>query len=220
MTKSTTSPARLIVLISGNGSNLQAIIDHIGSGKLNATISLVISNKKNAYGIIRARQRAIPGRIVLPDPTETREHYDHRLIKIIDDINCDYIVLAGFMRILSDAFVNHYKGRLLNIHPSLLPRHKGLSTHQRVLDAGEKIHGASVHFVTPTLDSGPVIMQAAVKILPQDTPVTLANKVLEQEHLLYSHVLSMCIDAKIKLSEGDIIVNGRKIDKPLMLESK
>ncbi len=220
MTKNEIPPARLIVLISGNGSNLQAIIGHIKSEKLNATIALVISNKKNAYGIIRARQWNIPTRIVQPDPAETREQYDYRLIKIIDDIDHDYLILAGFMRILSDAFVNHYKGCLLNIHPSLLPKYKGLNTHQRALDAGEKIHGTSVHFVTSILDSGPVIMQAVVDILPNDTPETLAKRVLEKEHLLYSHVLSMCIDSKVKFSEGNIIVDGWKLNKPLVLESE
>ena len=213
------SPARLVILISGNGSNLQAIIDHIESGKLNATISLVISNKKNAYGITRARQRNIPTRIVQTSPIETREKYGLRLIKIIDNINHDYIILSGFMQILSDTFVNHYMGYLLNIHPSLLPQYKGLNTHQRVLDAGEKTHGASVHFVTPDIDSGPVIMQAIVDILADDTPETLAARVLKKEHLLYSHVLSMCINSRIKLSERDIIIDGRRITKPLILES-
>ncbi len=216
----TIASARLVVLISGNGSNLQAIIDHIESGKLNAIISLVISNNKNAYGIIRAQQHNIPTRIAVPDPEETRQQYDCRLIKIIDDIDYDYIVLAGFMKILSDNFVDHYKGCLLNIHPSLLPRYKGLNTHQRVLDAGEKIHGASVHFVTPTLDSGPIIMQVAVDISPGDTPATLANRVLKKEHSLYSHVLSMCIDETVELSGKHVFVNGRKINKPLILESE
>ncbi len=220
MTKTAMLPARLVILISGNGSNLQAIIDHIESGELNAEISMVISDKKNASGITRARRQGIAAQIVEPETGETREQYDHRLIEIIDDVGCDYIILAGFMRILSDMFVNRYKGYLLNIHPSLLPGYKGLNTHRRVLDAGEKIHGASVHFVTPALDSGPVIMQAIIDILPHDTPETLAGRVLEREHSLYSRVLSMCINSEVKLSNDDIIMDGHKINKPLILESE
>ena len=220
MTKTAMLPVRLVILVSGNGSNLQAIIDHIESGELNAEISMVISDKKNAWGITRARQQSIATQIIEPETGETREQYDHRLIEIIDDAGCDYIILAGFMRILSDMFVNRYKGYLLNIHPSLLPGYKGLNTHQRVLDAGEKIHGASVHFVTPDLDSGPVIMQAIIDILPHDTPETLADRVLEREHSLYSRVLSMCINSEVKLSNDDIIMDGHKINKPLILESE
>lgn len=211
------SPAQLAVLISGNGSNLQAIIDHIESGQLNAEIAIVISNKADAYGLQRAKSHNIPTRVIAPEKDESREAYDARLIEILDKLNCDFILLSGFMRILSTQFVEHYLGKLLNIHPSLLPKYKGLNTHQRALDAGDSRHGASVHFVTPELDDGPVIAQAHIDILPDDSATSLADRLLTQEHRLYSHTVQLCIDGRVKYYDNHLMLDGKQLNTPLLI---
>ncbi|MGD8546480.1 MAG: phosphoribosylglycinamide formyltransferase, partial [Thiohalophilus sp.] len=171
------NPLSVVVLISGSGTNLQAMIDQIHSTDIPARIVAVISNRADAYGLKRAEQASIPAEILSHRDFATREDYDHALQQLIDRYQPGLIVLAGFMRILSDDFVRHYQGRMINIHPSLLPRYKGLNTHQRVLDAGDDLHGCSVHYVTPELDGGPVILQAAVPIEDDDTPESLAQRV-------------------------------------------
>jgi len=173
---------KIVVLISGSGSNLQAILDHIESRKLNASVNAVISNIGDAYGLQRAQQAGILNRWIDHKKYSSREHFDQALIEEIDQHNPDLVVLAGFMRILTTGFVAHYQGRLINIHPSLLPRFRGLNTHQRVLDEGDAEHGASIHFVTPDLDGGPVILQARVKVQSTDSAETLAQKVQLEEN--------------------------------------
>lgn len=200
MNKTTASPIRLVVLISGNGSNLQAIIDSIANEQLPARIVKVISNKADAYGLQRAEKAGIPQQVLAYANFSSREEYDQALSKIIDEQQPDLILLAGFMRILSQQFVEKYKNKMLNVHPSLLPKFKGLNTHQRVLDAGEKEHGCSVHFVTPELDDGPVILQATVKVKSNDTAETLADRVHQQEHRIYPQAIRMFADNKIKHS--------------------
>lgn len=211
------APARLAVLISGNGSNLQALLDRIQSGQLNASITTVISNNPEAYGLKRAKAHDIPCQVIKAAPREARTDYDQRVAASIDEANVDYILLAGFMRILSDAFVERYMGRMLNIHPSLLPRYKGLHTHQRALDAGDTQHGASVHFVTPALDDGPVIMQAIVDIKTGDDSESLAQRVLQQEHELYTAAVQLCIDRRIQYQDGHIIYDRQPLTAPLIL---
>lgn len=184
-------PIRLVVLISGNGSNLQAIIDSITEKKLPAKIVAVISNKANAYGLQRAEKAGIPQHVLSHTNFAEREQYDQALKQLIDEYQPDLVILAGFMRILSDDFVEHYSHKMMNIHPSLLPKYKGLNTHQRVLDAGDKEHGCSVHFVTPTLDDGPVILQATVAVKENDTIETLSARVHEQEHRIYPEAIRM-----------------------------
>ena len=201
MNITTASPIRLVVLISGNGSNLQAIIDSIASKQLSAEIIKVISNKADAYGLQRAEKAGIPQQVLAYTNFSSREEYDQALSQIIDKQQPDLIILAGFMRILSQQFVEKYNNKMLNVHPSLLPKFKGLNTHQRALDAGEKEHGCSVHFVTPELDDGPVILQARVKIKSDDTAETLADKVHEQEHRIYPEAIQMFADGKIKNSQ-------------------
>lgn len=183
-----------VVLISGNGSNLQAVIDNInGTAKTNdetpqnlpIKIVSVISNNPDAYGLERAKKAGIHTDVLNHRKFNSREDFDHALQKLIDQYNPELLILAGFMRILSDDFVNHYLGRMINIHPSLLPQFPGLNTHQQALDLGLDIHGASVHFVTPELDSGPVIIQAQVPIKTGDTVDDLKARVLEQEHIIY-----------------------------------
>lgn len=193
------SPIRLVVLISGNGSNLQAIIDNIANKNLPAKIVAVISNKADAYGLERAKKAGIKHHVLSYNDFADGEHYDLALKNLIDGCRPDLITLAGFMRILSDKLVQHYSQKMMNIHPSLLPKYKGLNTHQRALDAGEKKHGCSVHFVTPELDDGPVILQATVNVEDNDTAETLATRVHQQEHRIYPEAIRLFAEKKLKL---------------------
>ena len=188
---SSSAPLRLVVLISGNGSNLQAIIDEIKNNNLPAEIVAVISNKDDAYGLERAKKENIDQQVLSHRDFDNREDYDSALKVLIDQYQPDLLILAGFMRILSNEFVEHYSNRMMNIHPSLLPKYKGLNTHQRVLDSGDKEHGCSVHFVTPELDDGPVILQAKITVDDNDTADSLARKVHEQEHIIYPKAIRM-----------------------------
>ncbi len=197
-------PLAIVVLISGDGSNLQAIIDNIASGQLSAKLVAVISNRDQAYGLERARRHGIPTQVIAATLHPDRTAYDQALMQCIDSYSPQLIVLAGFMRILTTEFVQHYAGRLINIHPSLLPKHKGLHTHQRALDAGDNEHGATVHFVTPELDSGPIILQMKVPILPNDTAEELQQRVHQAEHQLYPEALRRIATGRVQL-RGDIV---------------
>ncbi len=179
----------LVVLISGGGSNLQAIIDAAADDGLPVEIRAVISNKADAYGLERARQASIETVVIDHTRFDSREAFDAELSRTIDGYQPQLVVLAGFMRILSDNFVHHYEGRMLNIHPSLLPRYKGTNTHARAIEAGDSEAGCSVHLVTAELDSGEVLLQARVPILEGDTAETLAARVLEQEHVIYPEAI-------------------------------
>lgn len=179
----------IVVLISGSGSNLQAIINACVSGFISAKVQAVISNKADAYGLTRARNAGIATEVLSHKDYSSRESYDQALIGTISAYQPDLVVLAGFMRILTPAFVQQFSGKLLNIHPSLLPKYQGLHTHQRAIDARDAEHGCSVHFVTEELDGGPVILQARVPVFPQDTVDTLASRVHEQEHRIYPLVI-------------------------------
>ncbi|QSX35796.1 phosphoribosylglycinamide formyltransferase [Shewanella sedimentimangrovi] len=201
---------RVVVLISGNGSNLQAIIDAC-QDKQHAEVVAVISNKPEAYGLIRAHHAQIDTSCVIAQKGEKRADYDERLAAIIDSYQPDLIVLAGFMRILSDGFVQRYLGRMLNIHPSLLPKFTGLDTHQRAIEAGETEHGASVHFVIPELDAGPVILQAKVPVYEDDTPELLAERVHEQEHAIYPLVVKWFANGRLAMKDGQAWLDGNAI---------
>lgn len=179
----------IVVLLSGQGSNLQAIIDAAAQQALPIEIKAVISNRADAYGLVRAEQAGIATAVLDHKRFANRQQYDHTLRELIDDYQPGLVVLAGFMRILSDQFVEHYLGRMINIHPSLLPKHKGLHTHQRAIEAGDKEHGASVHFVTPALDSGPIILQESTEILGNDTAESLAERVHAIEHRIYPEAI-------------------------------
>lgn len=202
---------RLVVLISGNGSNLQAIIDAIAAGEIPAEIGAVISNNPDAYGLERARRAGIPTAVVDHRDYPDRERYDQALRAVIDRYAPDLVVLAGFMRILTPAFVEHYAGRMLNIHPSLLPRYQGLDTHRRVLEAGDAIHGVSVHFVTPELDSGPIVLQAEVPVEPGDTEEDLARKVHAEEHVIYPRVIRWFAEGRLRLDGDRVLLDGRPL---------
>ena len=194
---------RAVILISGNGSNLQSLIDN--AKKIDFEICSVISNKEDAFGLKRAERANISTNFVDPNRFESREDFDKQLIAIIDELDIGLIILAGYMRILSSDFINHFAGKILNIHPSLLPKFPGLNTHRKAIDAKEKYHGATVHFVTEELDGGPIINQEIVEIDPIDTEYSLAQKVLEKEHILYPRVIHWYTQNRIKLINNDCV---------------
>ncbi|MFT7414027.1 MAG: phosphoribosylglycinamide formyltransferase-1 [Methylophagaceae bacterium] len=180
---------RVVILISGRGSNMISIVNAVTDGSLPIKIAAVISNRPDAAGIEFAQQAGIDTAIIDHKAFASREDFDQAMANKIDTYSPDLVVLAGFMRILTPEFVEHYANKLINIHPALLPKFKGMDTHQRAIDAGETEHGASVHFVTAELDAGPVILQAKVPILSTDTAETLAARVLKQEHKLYPEAI-------------------------------
>ena len=199
-----------VVLISGNGSNLQSIIDNVKS--IDLTICCVVSNKMDAFGLKRAAKVGIP--CVALDETlfDSKLGFDQEIMKVIDNYQAEVIILAGYMRILSADFISKYSGKILNIHPSLLPKFPGLNTHQRAIDASEKKHGASVHFVTKDLDGGPIISQVSVNIDSKDNAKILAKKVLEKEHELYPKIIHWYTQGRLKLLRNNrIIFDGQLI---------
>ncbi|OHY92673.1 phosphoribosylglycinamide formyltransferase [Vibrio rotiferianus] len=202
----------IVVLISGNGSNLQAILEACEANMPNAQVAAVFSNKADAYGLERAKQFDVKGHFVDPKAFESREDFDAELMKQIDEYQPDVIVLAGYMRILSGAFVSHYLGKMINIHPSLLPKYPGLHTHQRAIDAGDKEHGTSVHFVTEELDGGPVVLQAKVPVFEDDDADALAARVQTQEHNIYPMVTKWLVDGRLSMTEGKAYLDGFELD--------
>lgn len=199
---------QIVVLISGSGTNLQAIIDAIEANHINGQIAAVISNRPNAKGIQRAQKHALEAVMLDHTGFSSREAFDQALQDTIDRYQPELVVLAGFMRILTDEFVQHYHGKMLNIHPSLLPKFKGLNTHQRAIDAGETEHGCSVHFVSAELDSGAVIGQAKVAIEMNDTAESLSEKVQQQEHKLYPDCVGLFCDGKITYSPKGVMMGS------------
>jgi len=198
----------IVVLISGNGSNLQAIIDACEQKKINGTIRAVFSNKADAFGLERARDAGIAAHALGASQFASREAFDRELVQEIDAYAPDVVVLAGYMRILSPAFVAHYAGRLLNIHPSLLPKYPGLHTHRQVLDNGDEEHGTSVHFVTDELDGGPVILQAKVPVFAGDSEEDVTARVQAQEHAIYPLVISWFVDGRLEMRDGAAWLDG------------
>lgn len=201
---------RLVVLISGRGSNLQAIIDAIAAGRIAATVAAVISNRPEAPGLQRARDAGIPTEVVDHRAYASRAEFERALAERIDRYRPDLVVLAGFLRILGDDFIERYAGRLMNIHPSLLPAFPGLDTHARALAAGVRRHGASVHFVTREVDRGPLIVQATVPVRPDDTPQSLAERVLLEEHRIYPLAIGWFADGRLTIKEGKVLLDGAR----------
>jgi phosphoribosylglycinamide formyltransferase-1 len=199
---------RVVVLISGSGSNLQALIDGVAAGDLPIEIAAVISNRPEVLGLIRATQAGIPTQVLDHKGFASREAFDQELARTIDAYNPGLVVLAGFMRILTAEFTQHYLGRMLNIHPSLLPKFQGLHTHQRAIDAGESAHGVTVHFVTAELDGGPAIVQAVVPVLAGDDASQLAKRVQRQEHVIYPLAVKWFAQGKLKMLDGKTELNG------------
>ncbi|PYC27341.1 phosphoribosylglycinamide formyltransferase [Aquipseudomonas alcaligenes] len=201
----------VVVLISGSGSNLQALIDSIANDGNPARIAAVISNRADAYGLVRAQNAGIPTLVLDHKQFDGREAFDAALIEAIDGFDPQLVVLAGFMRILTGDFVRHYEGRLLNIHPSLLPKYKGLHTHQRALEAGDREHGCSVHFVTEELDGGPLVVQAVVPVESGDTPESLAQRVHSQEHHIYPLAMRWFAEGRLKLGKTGAQLDGKDL---------
>ncbi|KLV06441.1 phosphoribosylglycinamide formyltransferase [Photobacterium aquae] len=203
---------RIVVLLSGNGSNLQAMIDACESGIINnAGVVAVLSNKADAYGLERARLAGIDALHLSAEHYPDRDAFDQAMAEQIDRYQPDLVVLAGFMRILSAEFVRHYQGRMINVHPSLLPKYPGLNTHQRAIDAGDNEHGTSVHFVTEELDGGPVILQAKVPIFSDDSADDVKDRVQQQEHRIYPLVANWCLSQRVVMEGNRARLDGNDL---------
>lgn len=202
------SNCKIVVLISGNGSNLQAMLEQSQAGHLGGEIVAVISNKNDAYGLTRAQAAGIATQVVANTDFSDRLSFDTALIKAIDEYQPNLVVLAGFMRILTPEFVRHYQHRLLNIHPSLLPRYQGLHTHQQAIAAADAEHGCSVHFVTDELDGGPVILQARVPVFEDDDVASLAERVQVQEHAIYPLTIRWFCEGRAVMQQGKAYLDG------------
>lgn len=201
----------IVVLVSGNGSNLQAIIDACETSIHDGNVTAVFSNKATAYGLERAKKAGAAAIFIDPKAFETRDAFDYALMQQIDEYQPDLIVLAGYMRILSNEFVRHYLGRMINLHPSLLPKYPGLNTYQRAIHAGDEEHGTSVHFVTEQLDGGPVILQARVPIFDEDTVETLTKRVQSQEYRIYPLVTQWFVEGRLEMKEGKAFLDGQPL---------
>jgi phosphoribosylglycinamide formyltransferase 1 len=206
----------LVVLISGSGSNLQAIIDNIENGRLNARIEAVISNRPAAYGLQRANDHGIKAISLDHSTFSDRAAFDRQLQQQIDQFKPDLIVLAGYMRILSAEFIQHYWPNMINIHPSLLPKYQGLHTHQRALDNKDSIHGVSIHIVTPELDSGPVILQGQFTIEQDDDEDSLQQKAHQLEHQMYPQVIQWIAEKRLTLNQGIPEFDHAPLQKPIL----
>ncbi|MGB5449007.1 MAG: phosphoribosylglycinamide formyltransferase [Woeseiaceae bacterium] len=204
------------VLISGSGTNLQAFIDRVGRGALDLELSVVFSNKPDAFGLERAREAGIPTACIEHGDFVDRDSFDHAVAAKLDEWQPDLLVLAGFMRILSAAFVTHYAGKILNIHPALLPAYPGLNTHQRVLDAGDTWHGSTVHFVTEELDGGPRILQGRLPVNANETAEQLATRVQAVEHQIYPEAAGWVGEGRVELRDGKTWLDGSVADEPVI----
>ncbi|MGR5388317.1 phosphoribosylglycinamide formyltransferase [Vibrio crassostreae] len=211
--KTSHSKKNIVVLVSGSGSNLQAILDACDSNMIDASVKAVFSNKAEAFGLERAKAAGVDAHSVNPKDFGSREKFDHELMIQIDAYQPDLIVLAGYMRILSSEFVRHYAGKMVNIHPSLLPKYPGLHTHQRAIDAQDKEHGTSAHFVTEELDGGPVILQAKVPVFEDDDADMLASRVLTQEHCIYPMVCKWFSEDRLSMLNGQAVLDGKVLGK-------
>jgi len=202
---------RIVILISGSGSNMLTIVDKVLSGEIDAEIAGVISNEPEAAGVQKARDRDLDVSVIDHRGFTSREEFDVALMRTIDDYQPDLVVLAGFMRILTPDLVRRYEGHMLNIHPSLLPKYQGLHTHRRALEAGDEVHGVTVHFVTEVLDDGPNIVQAVVPVLDGDTEDTLRKRVQLQEHIIYPIAVKWFVEGRLEMKSGTATFD----DKPL-----
>ena len=200
----------IVILISGRGSNMESLLNGVAEGTLPVRVAAVISNRPEAKGLEAAAAQDVETCVVDHTRFDTREAFDAAMIKTIDSYSPDLVVLAGFMRILTDAFVRRYEGRLLNIHPSLLPSFPGLHTHRRALEEGVRVHGCTVHFVTPQLDHGPVVVQAAVPVLDGDDEATLAARVLVQEHQVYPMAVRWFAEERLRLVDGHVVFEAEQ----------
>ena len=195
---------RIAILLSGRGSNFEAIADSVAAGRINAEIAAVVSNRADALGLERARQRALPA-VLLPSKGLEREAYDGQVVTVLQEKRVDLVCLAGFMRVLSPYFVREFRDRILNIHPALLPAFPGLEPQRQALEHGVKVSGCTVHFVDEFVDHGPVILQACVPVLDDDTVETLAARILREEHRIYSEAINLVLNDRIRVEERRVV---------------
>lgn len=207
---------RAAVLVSGSGTNLQAFIDRRDAGHLPLDLALVLSNRADAYGLIRARNAGIPTACVAHGDFESREAFDRAIAERLDDRGTGLVILAGFMRILSPWFVHRYAGRILNIHPALLPKYPGLDTHRRALAAGDAAHGSTVHFVTEVLDGGPRVLAGRLAIRDGDTPESLMQRVQSLEHRIYPEAAAWFGEGRLAYRDGAAWLDGKRLDEPVV----
>ena len=207
---------RAAILISGGGSNLQSFIDHVASGRLDMEIAIVVSNRADAYGLQRANNAGIPALCIEHGLFDDRESFDRAIAATLDEKRIDLLILAGFMCILSPWFVAHYTGKILNIHPALLPAYPGLNTHQRVIDAGDQWHGSTVHFVTEKLDGGPLVLQGRLTIDPDENAQQLAARVQALEHQIYPEAAALIANGNVEFRDGYAWRDGEKLVQPVM----
>ncbi len=208
----------IVVLVSGRGSNLRAIHDQICAGAVPAEIRAVVSDRPEAAALNWAARQGLTCAALVPSDFPDRERFDEALAELLSGYDPALVALAGYMRILSPAFVDQFEGRMLNIHPSLLPRHRGLHTHRKVLAAGESAHGASVHFVTRELDGGPVVIQARVPVHDGDDEATLAARVLRQEHRIYPRAIDWFVTGRLRYRRGAAWLDGRRLESPVIVD--
>ncbi len=211
-------PPRAAILVSGSGTNLKAFIDCAAAGQLAASLELVLSNRDDAYGLVRAQEAGIPTAVIRHTDYDSREAFDRAMGERLDEAGIELVVLAGFMRILSPWFVRRYLGRLLNIHPALLPKYPGLDTHQRVLDAGDTHHGSTVHFVTEELDAGPCILQGRLPVAPSTDAGALMQRVQRIEHRIYPEALNWVANGRARFAGDHAIIDGDAVDAPVILD--
>jgi len=207
---------RAAILISGSGTNLQAFIDAVAAGDLDLDLCVVFSNRPDAFGLERAEKAGIPTACIRHGDYPDRESFDRAVIEELDRFKPDLLVLAGFMRILSPMFVDHYEGRILNIHPALLPKYPGLNTHQRALDAGDEWHGSTVHFVTEELDGGPRILQGRLRVDPEETAGELQTRVQAIEHQIYPEAAGLVGSGRVVFKDGKSWVDDEVAEEPFV----
>ena len=207
---------RTAILVSGSGTNLQAFIDAVAAGSLDLDLCVVFSNNPNAFGLERAENAGIPTACIRHGDFPDRESFDRAVITELDRWNPEVLILAGFMRILSTTFVSHYEGKVLNIHPALLPKYPGLNTHQRVLDAGDEWHGSTVHFVTEELDGGPRILQGRLPVDPQESADELQHRVQAIEHKIYPEAAGLVGSGRVVFRNGRAWIDGELADEPIL----
>ncbi len=209
-------PCRTAILISGSGTNLQAFIDQVADGSLDLDLCLVFSNKPDAFGLERAKKAGIPTQCIEHGDFDDRESFDRAVARVIDEARPDLIILAGFMRILSPWFVEHYEGKILNIHPALLPKYPGLNTHQRVLDAGDEWHGSTVHFVTEELDGGPRILAGQLRVDPDESADELQHRVQAVEHQIFPQAAALVGSGRVEFMNGETWIDGEVATGPIV----
>ena len=214
------APLRIVVLVSGSGSNLQAIMDAAQRGDLSAQVDTVISDQPDAFGLQRAARAGISHECIAGSDYPDRAAYDAVLAERLNELSPDLVVLAGFMRILTSDLVNPWCGRMLNIHPSLLPAYRGLHTHGRVLEAGEQFHGTTVHFVTEELDGGPIIAQSRLRIGTEDNEESLVKRILAMEHRMYPEVIGWIAQGRLRLNDGHVELDGVILEHPILTDEE